>query len=348
MTIVPLPTSPSPLTFASDVTVNLESNYVIDDLMLQGEVSMLFGPSNTGKTALAVRLGASIVTGEAVQGRKVKQGCVVHVCVESPQAAKYRTIPLLKDREGAGDYAFYDEEVDLSSTANVETFIGILNRSLLSASRPIRLIVIDTLVRCIGFTDENDPGQMNSVLKNAQMIAQATGAHVLLVHHTGKDQDRGARGSSVLRTNVDSEFSLNAAQDGEIVRLTQEKQRNLAKGSDLAFSLEPHVIGYRKEDNKPITTVVARFEDAGATALPSSQLSAFAIATLTALGTARQNGKSGLLTSDLRVLLPMPELCSSNSQASQEKAIQRALKALEERRLVACHKQANKNVWRIV
>lgn len=230
MTIVPFNRPTRTLTYASDHEVDLSSNYIVDDLILQGEVSILSGPSNTGKTALVVRIGACIVQGSPIQGRKVQQGCVVHVCVESPKSARDRTIPILKGKTGEQDYAFYDHEVDLSDPDEVHRFVELLSEELERQGRDISLIVFDTLVRCIGATDENDPGRMTAVLKNAQFIAQRFNAHVLLVHHMGKDQDRGSRGSSVLRTNVDAEFFLKAKEDDDVVRLTQEKQRNLPKG----------------------------------------------------------------------------------------------------------------------
>lgn len=67
---------------------------------------------------------------------------------------------------------------------------------------------------------------------------QANVAHkfwgVAHVHHTGRDEDKGGRGSSAIRTNVDSEFTIKKNEDTGACVVNTTKQRNMA--GDLRFS----------------------------------------------------------------------------------------------------------------
>jgi RecA-family ATPase len=49
--------------------------------------------------------------------------------------------------------------------------------------------------------NENAPDDMGALVRNIDRLRAETGAAVLLVHHTGKDTSRGARGHSLARGN---------------------------------------------------------------------------------------------------------------------------------------------------
>ena len=76
--------------------------------------------------------------------------------------------------------------------------IAAINERQKTFSKPLRLIVIDTLARAIAGGDENKSESMGQLVVHADAIRKETGAHVLFVHHSGKDQARGARGHSSL------------------------------------------------------------------------------------------------------------------------------------------------------
>jgi len=70
---------------------------------------------------------------------------------------------------------------------------------------PVRMIVIDTLARCFGGNDENDARDMGAFVEGCYEIKRKAGATVLVVHHSGKDEAKGARGSSSFRMGLDAE-----------------------------------------------------------------------------------------------------------------------------------------------
>jgi RecA-family ATPase len=70
-------------------------------------------------------------------------------------------------------------------------------------AKPV-LIVIDTLARTFGAGDENKQADMNAYVSAADRLREATGANVMIVHHSGVHEDRRERGSNVLRGAADT------------------------------------------------------------------------------------------------------------------------------------------------
>ena len=62
---------------------------------------------------------------------------------------------------------------------------------------------------------------------------------VLLVHHSGKDTSRGARGWSGLKGAVDVELSVEKDDESKLHTLTVAKQKDGEDGGEFAFRLLP-------------------------------------------------------------------------------------------------------------
>ena len=61
------------------------------------------------------------------------------------------------------------------------------------------MLVIDTLARAMAGSDENSASDVSLVVAKCEAITMAAGAAILLVHHSGKDTSKGARGSTALK-----------------------------------------------------------------------------------------------------------------------------------------------------
>jgi hypothetical protein len=95
---------------------------------------------------------------------------------------------------------------------------------------------------------------MGAIIGSARQIIEATGASVLLVHHSGKDTSKGARGHSSLRAAVDVELELTREPGAAIGQVTLSKARDAADGVrwfyelahvDLGVDREGYAIGSR-------------------------------------------------------------------------------------------------------
>ena len=113
------------------------------------------------------------------------------------------------------------------------------------------MIVVDTLSRALAGGDENGSVDMTSFISNCDVLRNASGAHIMIVHHSGKDSAKGARGHSSLRAATDTEIELTVS--GNIRMATATKQRDLEPQPPFMFSLKVHKLG-QDEDGDDVTT----------------------------------------------------------------------------------------------
>src|SRR5262249_23253233 len=93
-------------------------------------------------------------------------------------------------------------------------------------SLPIQIaalhIVIDTLNRCFGGGDENSTKDMSAFVKGCDAMREEFGASVLIIHHTGHDAGKGARGATALPSAMDIAFVLTKPKGSSLAILKNE------------------------------------------------------------------------------------------------------------------------------
>jgi AAA domain-containing protein len=99
------------------------------------------------------------------------------------------------------------------------------------------LLLFDTMARCMIGGDENSVQDVGRVIASVDAIRRRVNASVLLIHHTGK-QNELERGSSALRGAADTMFLLHP--DDSVLVLETTKQRDAPAGPPLRLRLVPH------------------------------------------------------------------------------------------------------------
>ncbi|MEW4459253.1 AAA family ATPase [Roseibium algicola] len=235
-----------------DVDYDLETDYLVDELLDSRAVSVWYGPSNTGKSVVLLDLCHAVATGREWIGRKVRQGAVVYLAAEAEGSAKKRFMAL-KEKHGKGDIPFYliPNGADYTKDADVAATARAILEIEEQTGDKVELLVVDTLSQVMAGMDENSTDAMMGVFRRFKKIVSKCGCHVLAVHHTGKDESKGARGASALQGAVDSEVEV---KKGLIV---PTKLRDHAKDVAIAkYSIEGVRIGTRS-DGKDVTAPVA-------------------------------------------------------------------------------------------
>ena len=132
------------------------------------------------------------------QGSKVKGGPVLYLATEGGNAFQSRCVALRK-QYGITDapLAVRPSPVDLlRPEADLAGLIELCKQIEADKGEPLSMIVIDTLSRAMAGGDENGPTDMTSFIANADALREVTGAHIMIVHHSGKDTAKGARGTA--------------------------------------------------------------------------------------------------------------------------------------------------------
>jgi hypothetical protein len=98
------------------------------------------------------------------------------------------------------------------------------------------LVVVDTLARCMIGADENSSRDMSTAVAALDRLRIASaGACVLVVHHSGKNIEAGARGHTALLGAADTMLKL--GQTDRILTIEQEKQKHHEPGNRQSYRL---------------------------------------------------------------------------------------------------------------
>jgi hypothetical protein len=122
-----------------------------------------------------------------------------------------------------------------------------------------QLVIVDTFAQVMPGANENAGEDVGRALAHCKGIHRATGAMVLLVHHSGKDASRGARGWSGLRAAADVEMEVVRADDRR--SLTVTKMKDGEDGSEFGFRLETIVVGIDSEGEEVSSCIVQHSDE---------------------------------------------------------------------------------------
>lgn len=287
-----------PFYAAADRAFDESAQPLVDGLLDQGTLSMVFGESNVGKTFVVLDIAYAIATGGQWFGFDTEAGGVLYVAAEGGGKIRQRFAALTArhGRDAAVAMDLLNDTVDLRrDDADTRPLIA----KIKAQGRPLSLIVVDTLSRAMAGGDENSPVDMGAIVRNVDLIRKHTAAHVMVVHHSGKTQAAGARGHSLLRAAIDTEIEI---VRGEI-RVT--KQRDLDGEWSAGFVLDVHVIGVTRK-GKPVTScTVRRVMDGSADGSGAGKISAKEGSVMAAVAeiTARGDASSGISVADLVAFL---------------------------------------------
>ena len=239
--------------------------WLIEDILESGTLGMLYGAPASGKSFLALDMGACVATGLDWHGNKVQQGGVLYFVGEGLQGIIRRKEAWSISHETDLNYSmsFSTQFVDLNNLENsLPEFIEEIRK--VSEQTEVKLLILDTLSRYYS-GDENAAGDMNHFISVLDALRQEFGFAVLLVHHTGKDTSRGARGSSVLRAAIDTEIQVQKSNDA--ISITNTKQKDFDVFPPRAFRLSQVELldeaGEKLVDNHgyPITSCILEETD---------------------------------------------------------------------------------------
>jgi AAA domain len=209
--------------------------WLIRDMIYEKQVAVFCASSGSFKSFIALALCSMLAHEMPWMGRKLKKRRCIYLAGEG--------FPLFGQRRMAWfnyhgiDYAddgveVIDGTVNLLDDADVDAFI-----ESTKDCTDIDLLAIDTLSTSVAGEDENTSPVMSKAVENAKRIGRALGCAVLIIHHPGKDVERGLRGHSSLGANIDSVWM--GKKKNLTVSIETMKQRD---GEDhKIFHFEAHV-----------------------------------------------------------------------------------------------------------
>lgn len=239
---------------------DVRQDYVLKHFLPAQSLCSIYGPSGSYKSFLAVSWACHIASGIEWAGKRVTPGAVLYVVGEGGVGVP-RRIRAWEQVHGrkADNLWLVNRPVFPVRESEVSEVLLAARQIEAECGVPVRLVVIDTLARCFGGNDENDARDMGAFIEGCDTIKQKTGATVLVVHHSGKDEAKGARGSSSFRAALDAEFNVKREGEGKALILACTKMKDSEEPERKAYDLRTAEL-YTDEDGELICSLVVRDE----------------------------------------------------------------------------------------
>lgn len=229
-------------------------NYVIQSLIPERSVGFLVGESGAKKTFAALQMALCVARGVHFGGLPVRQGSVMYFAPEDASGVRERYAGWKYTQNGnqpLSNFWVLSQQVPLHRESELQTFAATIKASPFFGLNPLSLIVIDTYSAnsagqkvgeifkagkgdepdtWTGGTDfnENDNNVAAILMRNAALLAEWLNCAVMIIHHTGKDTERGARGASTLRANAGFEIMVKKCKDKELFVIEHTKAKGCA------------------------------------------------------------------------------------------------------------------------
>jgi archaellum biogenesis ATPase FlaH len=258
--VLPEPVAPAGGHFkirsTADFMLNVQPvSWLVKGVLPHAQLGILFGESGSGKSFLAFDLCASMARGIEWNNLKTKQSRVLYVVAEGVGGFHQR-VQAYCHQSGLtpSDLAIdiiSDVTPNLTDSASVSKLIADIR-----LCGPYDLVVMDTFAQVTPGANENAGEDMGRALAYCKKISQSSGAMVLLVHHSGKDASKGARGWSGLRGA--SDVMLEVSRFGDDRCVTVDKQKDGHDGASFGFTLHTVVLG-QDTDGDDITSCIVSY-----------------------------------------------------------------------------------------
>lgn len=237
-------------------------SWLVRSLIQRDGLGVVYGEPGSGKSFLVLDLSAAVALGNEWRGLTVTGGPVVYVAAEGAGGFRKRLQAL------ALHHGVDLESLPLWVVADAPNFLRDDDKALadaIQAAGGAALIVVDTLASVTPGGNENAAEDMGAVIARCKRLQAEVDGFVLLVHHSGKDASRGARGWSGLRGAVDLEIEITRNGEDRTAKVT--KQKDGEDGESFPFRLKVVDLGSDGEGN-PSTSCAVEHVD---TAPPSAR-----------------------------------------------------------------------------
>jgi hypothetical protein len=239
----------------NDIHTLPQRDYIVKGLFAPNELGLLVGPPKCGKSFLALHIAYRVALGHELFGRRVRQTSALYVAAEGELGIARRLTALETEYGRTDAFHLIAQRADLLHGNGSNTDLA----ALIQAAYATRagLIAIDTLNRAFAGGDENSSEDMGQFVANMTELREATGAHVLTVHHGTKSSDgRKPRGHSSLDGAMDTVVEISKSEESgdRMARIVAAKDD--PDGSDFGFRLKPAVLGQDADDHQITTLLV--------------------------------------------------------------------------------------------
>lgn len=196
--------------------------WIVDRIIPKGSITLLFGKGGIGKTWLALDMARAIAQGVQYLGLTTVKTPVVFVDFENPLAVLNTRTQKLGNGEGV---YFWRANNPILKAPKLDKKDWELYRQL-----PLGALLIFDTLRASQDRDENKSDEMALVMGRLKELRD-TGFTIILLHHTAKNSDRVAKGSTAIVDLADHILGLT------LVRKIRDGQEIVVDDDDMEEDL---------------------------------------------------------------------------------------------------------------
>jgi len=246
--------------------------YLINNIIESKTHGLIAGSSQSFKSFCVLKMAHSICTGLDFFGHDIfDTGKVLYICGEG-LGALGRRIKALKIVEGG----FNDNFFILNKPLFIDNIAEMawLQESIIKIN-PV-MVFFDTFSSLASNTKENANEEVARTLKMVADCCASTGSSSLVVHHYGKDADKGMRGASAFSANVDFEISM-LRKEGLNAIMSCKKSKDGDFFEDVEIVAHIVELGLTMQDGRAATSLVLKNHSDSELLTPRQQQSLDAI-----------------------------------------------------------------------
>lgn len=220
-----------------------DPQWLIEQLIQEASTVLLLGATQSYKSFLALDAALALAAGVETFGAvPATKGPVFYAALEGKtniKRARRRAWKLAKGVDSIPD--FYVMNAPMIALDGEMQEFGDEIAKRCNGRRP-KLIVLDTLAKCMAGLNENDAGDAGRFIRFCDSLVEFFGCAVVAIHHTGKDDARGARGSSAFHAGFDTVIEIKASRATKAVEVWVRKHKD-AEEREQPWTFQGRTIG---------------------------------------------------------------------------------------------------------
>ncbi len=193
---------------------------LVDGWLWQDTVARMVGRSRSFKSFVAVDIACRVASGLEWFGHPVNARPVLYLAAEGGGGIRKR-VRAWEGHHGLPPLEHLHVLPRAVQVLDAEWAALVRACADLSAG----LVVLDTQARITVGAEENSATDMGQLVEQAERLREATGACVLLIHHTGHEGGR-ARGSTAVYAALQTELMVERDGDADYVSVKATKQKD--------------------------------------------------------------------------------------------------------------------------
>ena len=248
-------------------------DWLLKGVFLAKTFCLVIGAPGSGKSFLALDLALTMALAAVDPtaprewfGRRIKPCGVIYLAAEGGDDFTIRVQAWLLAKGLPADFKLpmflIPTAVDLRSSEDnarkLSTEINNVAQVMrLQFNCDVGVLFIDTFNRVLAGGDDTSPEHVGRLIRNFDILREATGAAVIAIHHTSKNsKTNDPRGHSSIRADNDGEIFVTKGEQGAPNCWTVTRAKGAPGGDRFEYRLRSLIVGRDENEREEITSCI--------------------------------------------------------------------------------------------